>query len=332
MAKQSSIYKFTGRLGDDLVGYRLKYTVPQIVRTIDREALSTAVKSGDNYVNTRKNASEFGAAGNTASVLLRSIPTRWKSILNPYSQAKLCKDLFALRTQTAANYGKRVPAVNGSTLLGVADRIESLQKNDFGELYGGSNAVRYVTDSTPYEFNLIPSVLAGGSVYTSGDYDGIAAYLFTSRIFLGFYNDEGDWMPGYINSVASTSLGLYFDSSDKDISSIRKIWNDVDEFSVAEAPLSLSGNTVQPMTYNNAGGSGAYTKSVTGGVVLLQPFKIINNTPVEFVEQAAFVWPATSTETSDDITGNAGTNAGTSGGSAGDSGNGSAADGEGEGE
>lgn len=326
MAKQSSIYKFTGRLGDDLVGYRLKYTVPQIVRTIDRTALSTAVKEGANYANTRKNASEFGAAGNTASALLRSIPTRWKSILNPYSQAKLCKDLFALRTQTAANYGKRVPAVNGSTLLGVADRIESLQKNDFGELYGGSNAVRYVTDSTPYEFSLIPSVLAGGSVYTSGDYDGIAAYLFTSRIFLGYYNDEGDWMPGYINSVASTSLGIYFDCDNYTNQSIRSIWDNKDEFDVEEAPLLLNGNTVQPMTYNNAGSSGTYTKSVTGGVILLQPFKIINNTPVEFVEQAAYVWPATSTETSDNITGNAGTNAGTSGGSAGDSGNGSTSD------
>lgn len=322
MAKQSSIYKFTGRLGDDLVGYRLKYTVPQIVRTIDRTALSEAVKNGDNYVNTRKNASEFGAAGNTAGVLLKTVPARWKSILNPYSQARLCKYLFSLRGFTASSYGKRVPGISGGTLLGVADCINSLQKNDAAALYGGSSLIQFgtrtSTDGTSINvlyMNL--NVLSSGSVYLSEEYDGVVVYTFTSRAFLGFYGDDG-FYNGYLNSVGAGSYGIVFPgktSPDKynwtDLDTLNSM-ND-DQFGIG----SLAGSLVAPMTFNDAG-SGNYAKSVGGAVVLIQPFKVINSTAVEYIERACYFWSATSTATSNNITGSTGSNTGGSAGSGND--------------
>lgn len=332
MAKQSSIYKFTGRLGDDLVGYRLKYTVPQIVRTIDRTALSEAVKNGDNYINTRKNASEFGAAGNTAGVLLKTVPSRWKSILNPYSQAKLCKYLFSLRGFTSSNYGKRVPGISGGTLLGVADCINSLQKNDAAALYGGSALIQFGTRNTTggatgtenmLYLNL--NVLSAGSVYLSDEYDGVVVYTFTSRSFLGYYGADG-FYNGYLNSVGAGSYGIVFPG--KTVPD-KFNWTDMDELSSLNENQfsigSLVGSLVTPMTFNDAG-SGDYAKSIGGAVVLIQPFKVINSTAVEYIEQACYFWSATSTATSNNITGSTGSNTG------GNAGSGNPTDGDAEGE
>lgn len=80
MAKQQGIYKTSGVVDD--LAYYFSRNGGWLKRKINPN-FGEWVKTRDEFANTRKNAAEFSAAGQTASALVRGITQRWRFITTP---------------------------------------------------------------------------------------------------------------------------------------------------------------------------------------------------------------------------------------------------------
>lgn len=80
MAKQKGTYKRTGVLDD--IAYYYSRNGGWLERKINPN-FGEWVKTRAEFANTRKNAAEFAAAGQTASALVRGITQRWRFITTP---------------------------------------------------------------------------------------------------------------------------------------------------------------------------------------------------------------------------------------------------------
>lgn len=80
MAKQQGIYKTSGVVDD--LAYYYSRNGGWLKRKINPN-FGEWVKTRDEFANTRKNAAEFSAAGQTASALVRGITQRWRFITTP---------------------------------------------------------------------------------------------------------------------------------------------------------------------------------------------------------------------------------------------------------
>lgn len=80
MAKQQGTYPRSGKVGD--MAYYYSRNGGWLERKINPN-FGEWVKTLDQFANTRKNAAEFSAAGQTASALVRGITQRWRFITTP---------------------------------------------------------------------------------------------------------------------------------------------------------------------------------------------------------------------------------------------------------
>lgn len=105
MAKQQGIYKTSGVVDD--LAYYYSRNGGWLKRKINPN-FGEWVKTRDEFANTRKNAAEFSAAGQTASALVRGITQRWRFITTP----KLTGDATTVciagqRLNTSGTWGER---------------------------------------------------------------------------------------------------------------------------------------------------------------------------------------------------------------------------------
>ena len=108
-----------------------------LVRSIN-QGMSARVKTSDEYANVRLNNAEFGQAGRIAKVLGQFITPKYRPMLLPFSQSKMCKIILeAIKQDTKAEWGKRNISTSQSGIVVLINALNSVRKND-PESYGVS--------------------------------------------------------------------------------------------------------------------------------------------------------------------------------------------------
>lgn len=106
MAKQSGIHQLRGKVGEHSY-YRQSGIVPGLMRSIN-QGLSARVKTAEEYINTRLNNAEFGAAGNVAGLLGQLVVPKFRPMVLPFSQSKMAKEILKIAREHNENWGQRV--------------------------------------------------------------------------------------------------------------------------------------------------------------------------------------------------------------------------------
>lgn len=129
MAKQSGLHQLRGKVGEHSY-YKQTGVESGLVRSIN-QGMSARVKTSDEYANVRLNNAEFGQAGRIAKVLGMFISPKYRPMVLPFSQSKMCKVILeSIKQDTTADWGKRnIPSTtNGVTVL--VNALNSVRKND----------------------------------------------------------------------------------------------------------------------------------------------------------------------------------------------------------
>lgn len=127
MAKQSGLHQLRGKVGEHSY-YRQTGIVPGLVRSIN-QGMSSRVKSGDEYTNTRLNNAEFGQACRIAGALGKLVVPKFRPMILPFSQSKMAKQILELIKMGSGSWGQRnVAATDTDQILAT---LNSVAKNDF---------------------------------------------------------------------------------------------------------------------------------------------------------------------------------------------------------
>lgn len=124
MAKQSGLHQIRGKVGEHSY-YRQSGVASGLIRSIN-QGLSSRVKTGEEYANTRLNNAEFGAACGIASMLGGMVTPKYRPMILPFSQSKMSKALLELARQNDAPWGQRVVGIDDTQQI--ADILTSTSK------------------------------------------------------------------------------------------------------------------------------------------------------------------------------------------------------------
>lgn len=128
MAKQSGIHQLRGKVGEHSY-YRQTGITPGLVRQIN-QGLSSRVKTGEEFANTRLNNAEFGQAGRIAKVFGMFITPKYRPMILPFSQSKMAKIILTAIKSADAPWGQR--NLNTNNLADIfAQALNSVSKNRF---------------------------------------------------------------------------------------------------------------------------------------------------------------------------------------------------------
>lgn len=131
MAKQSGLHQIRGKVGEYSY-YRQTGVAAGLIRGIN-QGLSSRVKNGDEYVNTRLNNAEFGAACGVASCLGRMVRPKYRPMILPFSQSKMSKLVLELARENTAPWGQRcVPADSAELLANILNSTSKRNPEEFG--------------------------------------------------------------------------------------------------------------------------------------------------------------------------------------------------------
>lgn len=106
MAKQSGLHQIRGKVGEHSY-YRQSGVSSGLIRSIN-QGLSSRVKTGDEYANTRLNNAEFGAACNVSGMLGRMVTPKYRPMILPFSQSIMAKKVLELAKGHPGLWGRRV--------------------------------------------------------------------------------------------------------------------------------------------------------------------------------------------------------------------------------
>lgn len=140
-----------GKVGEHSY-YKQTGVASGLVRSIN-QGMSARVKTSEEYANVRLNNAEFGQAGRIAKVLGRFITPKYRPMILPFSQSKMCTVLLeAIKQDTTAPWGQRNVSSMTSGVSVLVNALNSVRKND-SESYGvsidlGENVLNVVTDET----------------------------------------------------------------------------------------------------------------------------------------------------------------------------------------
>lgn len=199
MAKQSGLHQLRGKVGEHSY-YKQTGVASGLVRSIN-QGMSSRVKTSEEYANVRLNNAEFGQAGRIAKVLGQFITPKYRPMILPFSQSKMCTVLLnAIKKDTSAAWGKRnVPFLDsGVTVL--IDALNSVRKND-PESFGIS--IRMNEDKLEVYSN---------EVITQSKLDSIGASGFDARIIAACPWIGTALVDGYGESFARANIYDNFDN------------------------------------------------------------------------------------------------------------------------
>lgn len=136
MAKQSGIHQLRGKVGEHSY-YKMAGIASGLVRAIN-QGMSARVKTSQEYANVRLNNAEFGQAGRIAKVLGQFITPKYRPMVLPFSQSKMCTVLLeAIKQDTDSPWGKRNVSSRDSGVSVLINALNFVRKND-PESYGVS--------------------------------------------------------------------------------------------------------------------------------------------------------------------------------------------------
>lgn len=129
MAKQSGLHQIRGKVGEHSY-YKQTGVSGGLIRSIN-QGLSSRVKTGEEYANTRLNNQEFGAAANVAALLGQMVSPKFRPMILPFSQSKMAKEILKVAREHVENWGQRV--VDGGDVARIADILTAQSKRNASE-------------------------------------------------------------------------------------------------------------------------------------------------------------------------------------------------------
>ena len=187
MAKQSGLHQLRGKVGEHSY-YKQTGVASGLVRSIN-QGMSARVKTSEEYANVRLNNAEFGQAGRIAKVLGQLITPKYRPMILPFSQSKLCKAILdAIKEDTSHPWGQRNLDSSVSSINVVVNALNSICKND-PESYGLS-----VSTSGDY-LHIDSNAIITSAKLTAIGADGfdlrvVAAAPWIGTYFSGAYGDS----------------------------------------------------------------------------------------------------------------------------------------------
>lgn len=131
MAKQSGLHQIRGKVGEHSY-YRQSGIVPGLIRGIN-PGMSSRVKTGDEYANTRLNNAEFRNAAELASAMGGIVLPKYRPMVLPFSQSKLTSAYLKLIKETAGEWGQRNAVLAQSQQI--ADALNATAKKRFADMF-----------------------------------------------------------------------------------------------------------------------------------------------------------------------------------------------------
>ena len=129
MAKQSGLHQLRGKVGEHSY-YKQTGVASGLVRSIN-QGMSARVKTSEEYANVRLNNAEFGQAGRIAKVLGQFITPKYRPMILPFSQSKMCKIILdAIKKDTTHPWGQRNLSENINGINVCINSLNSIRKND----------------------------------------------------------------------------------------------------------------------------------------------------------------------------------------------------------
>ena len=181
MAKQSGLHQIRGKVGEHSY-YKQTGVSAGLIRSIN-QGLSSRVKTGAEYVNTRLNMAEFGQACKIAGVLGQMITPKYRPMILPFSQSKMATYILEAIKSASGNWGERnLTSSDVQTLVGALNLVE---KNEFSS-YG----VSVVNDGDGTRVIEVDEVLAPAKLSALGA-DGYNIRLIHACPWIGTYM-QGD--------------------------------------------------------------------------------------------------------------------------------------------
>lgn len=198
MAKQSGLHQIRGKVGEYSY-YRQSGVANGLIRGIN-QGLSSRVKTGDEYANTRLNNEEFGAAANVAGLLGRMITPKYRPMILPFSQSKLAKDVLELAKNHAGFWGRRTITADDTAAVAAAlTRLSKLSVADLVDLRFTRDSASTVTINGQFPADVLDNLASLGV-------DGIQYKLATFTLDSGQYNtDTGHILHGLLRPVDSST-------------------------------------------------------------------------------------------------------------------------------
>lgn len=129
MAKQRGLHQIKGKVGEYSY-YSQTGVSGGLIRKIN-EGLSARVKTDAAYANTRLNNQEFGAAADTASLLGKTVVPKFRPMILPFSQSKMCKEILKVARDHTENWGQRV--VTSEDTARLCEILSAMSKRDARE-------------------------------------------------------------------------------------------------------------------------------------------------------------------------------------------------------
>ena len=189
MAKQSGLHQIRGKVGEHSY-YRQTGVTNGLIRSIN-QGMSSRVKTGEEFSNTRLNNAEFGQAGRIAHVLGMMVTPKYRPMILPFSQAKMAKSILSAIKADNAPWGQRnLPNVAGAYIgQPLIDALNLVSKNDFDSFglvfdRNQEDDIRISPDETLFN-NKLQSIGADGVRLNVA-----FASPFIGQYGVGFYSDE----------------------------------------------------------------------------------------------------------------------------------------------
>lgn len=193
MAKQSGLHQIRGKVGEHSY-YRQTGVANGLIRSIN-QGMSQRVKTGDEYANVRLNNAEFGQAGRIAKVLGMMITPKYRPMLLPFSQSKMCKILLdAIKQDNTAPWGQRNISPTDSGITVLINALNSVHKNDPGS-YGVSLSINEEQLSVSLDNIICPAKLAAIGA------DGYDIRILAAAPWIGTFTTDG-----YADSFARANI------------------------------------------------------------------------------------------------------------------------------
>lgn len=200
MAKQSGLHQIRGKVGEHSY-YRQSGVASGLIRSIN-QGLSSRVKNGEEYANTRLNNAEFGAACGIASLLGGMVTPKYRPMVLPFSQSKMSKALLELARQNSAPWGQRVVSVDDT--LQIADILTSTSKLKIAD-FATVDVTRPSASSASIQFDMSEEQV---NAMVADGINGVRVNVFGFILRTGKYNsDQMRIAKSIIISEGSTSDG-----------------------------------------------------------------------------------------------------------------------------
>lgn len=210
MAKQSGLHQIRGKVGEHSY-YRQSGVSAGLIRSIN-QGLSSRVKTGEEYANTRLNNAEFGQACRIAGVLGQMVTPKYRPMILPFSQSKMAKIILeSIKTKTGSWGQRNLSSTDASVFVNAINSVHKNNPDEYGLSYSVNSQDEFVVTS---DQTLFPAKLSAIGA------DGYNLVVLAARPWIGEFiagmNDYAKSYPRvntYLGDVSGAGESSTFDYS-----------------------------------------------------------------------------------------------------------------------